>query len=216
MGIPGLQLGTGRATEATKGPDSDKDVVTESNSAPANEETQRAQMLESVIKNETATTANVDREEGTRENDLGTGGKLEPTTRQVETDVANLETNPVQSAMDDRARAAAELANEEGVVRWSSHPIARFTIGRFQFENGLLVLPGIYGKGSIDEFEKIYEELPVNEQTRIKKLDVAEAERVVREMLRNQGTTTQAYDSSTGDRAPNKEVGQGRLEDQNS
>lgn len=100
----------------------------------------------------------------------------------------------------------------EGTM-YSSHPIANFRIGRFKFEKGLLRLDD---KDAAD-FEKILESLPVTERSRVRKLDVAAAEKIVTDRLeesRRYGAT-QSIDSTIGERAdPNAaRVGTGRLGD---
>lgn len=102
----------------------------------------------------------------------------------------------------------AEVAAETPVVRWSTHPILKFKVGKFRFENGLLTLAD--GE-EIREFQAAYDGLPIYERSRIKKIDLSAAEALVRERLATGGGATKGIDSSTGDRAPNKQVGTGDL-----
>lgn len=117
------------------------------------------------------------------------------------TTLANLGKTPEKSS-----RPAAE----SGEVRWSSHPIQRYTVGRFQFEKGLLTLTE---EADIEDFQATYDSLPVYEKARLQKIDVAAAERIVQQYLNGSGSATKGIDSSTGDRAPNNQTGTGRLED---
>lgn len=104
----------------------------------------------------------------------------------------------------------AEARSDEPAARWSSHPIVRFTVGGYAFADGLLVLQT---PEEADAFQKMYDELPVYEQTRIKKIDISAAEALVRQRLAEGGGATKEIDSSVGDRAPNKAVGTGSLLD---
>lgn len=112
----------------------------------------------------------------------------------------------------DLAFRVRENLKAEGAVRWSSHPIQRFTVGRFQFEKGLLVLTEAE---DIADFQEVYDSLPVAERARLQKLDLEAAERLARAHLGIDGAVTRGIDSSTGDRAPNNQTGRGRLEDFN-
>lgn len=97
----------------------------------------------------------------------------------------------------------------EPIATYTSHPIARYRLGGFKFENGLLKL------GTEDEvakFEALLEALPPSEQIRVKKVDLAAAEAIVRERLATQGRTTQQVDSTVGERAGNApKIGKGDL-----
>lgn len=95
---------------------------------------------------------------------------------------------------------------------YSSHPIARYAIGRFKFENTVLD----FNKQPYDsdkdeaEFKKIYDSLPPIEQNRIKLLDVSAAEDFAKRVIAQQALVTRVTDSSHG-RDP-REVGTGSLE----
>ena len=109
-----------------------------------------------------------------------------------------------------------EAKQEEGsevakpaIGRFSCHPIVKFTLGEFQFENGLLELEG----EKAEEFRELLQKMPLAISSRIRELDVSAAEKLVKEMLQREPQVTLGIDSSTGDRAPAKEVGTGRLED---
>jgi hypothetical protein len=127
-------------------------------------------------------------------------------------DSTNLEN--VESEVEEEVEEVQEVEqvqeaqSDEPAVRWSSHPIARYCIGDFHFENGLLVLQT---SEEADAFQKVYESLPVYEQCRLTKLDVSAAEAIVRERIANGGGATKVIDSSVGDRAPNGAVGTGDL-----
>jgi len=103
-----------------------------------------------------------------------------------------------------------QTADDSGTVRFSSHPIARYTIGEFSFENGLLTLTD---PEKIERFRKVLKALPRSESNRIVELDVSAAEAQVRLLRDMQGGATKVTDSSVGDRAPNNQVGKGKLED---
>lgn len=103
-------------------------------------------------------------------------------------------------------------AGDDVAARWSSHPIMRYSVGDYHFEQGLLVLRT---QKEADAFEKVVEELPLSEQSRIRKLDLDAARRISAEYLANSGGTTRSIDSSAGDRAPNNQVGKGDLLDAN-
>lgn len=116
-----------------------------------------------------------------------------------------------QTDSDGIADAVAEAdasLREDVAARWTSHPIQRYSVGDYHFENGLLVLRT---QGEAEAFQAMYDELPIYEQTRIHKIDVSAAEAMVRERLATGGGATKGIDSSTGDRAPNKQVGTGSL-----
>lgn len=97
--------------------------------------------------------------------------------------------------------------------RWTCHPIQRFGVGRFQFENGLLELDNAV---DVAEFEKVLSELPVTERMRIKGIDLDAAEKVAREYMARQSKATKTIDSSIGERAQESpKIGTGTLQDSN-
>lgn len=104
---------------------------------------------------------------------------------------------PVASAVDN-------------LVRFSSHPIMRYKIGRFRFADGLLTLAS---EQDVSDFRKTLGDLPLSERNRIRELDVSAAEAQVRAVLAQSPGATKGTDSSTGDRQPNNQVGKGKLED---
>lgn len=110
--------------------------------------------------------------------------------------------------MEDKPSVEALVESQPQVVRWSTHPILKFKVDKFRFENGLLTLTT---EESIREFQAVYDGLPIYERSRIKKIDLSAAEAMVRERLATGGGATKGIDSSTGDRAPNKQVGTGDL-----
>jgi len=98
--------------------------------------------------------------------------------------------------------------------RWTCHPIQRFKISRFQFENGLLELTKA---ADVAEFTQMLSELPMTERMRIKDVDITAAEKVVADYIAQQGKVTQVMDSSIGERASDSpKLGVGRLEDLNA
>jgi hypothetical protein len=136
---------------------------------------------------------------------LKLGGADDNLTTPPSGPAANLEN--VESEVE-QVQETQEVQGDEPAARWSSHPIARYTIGDYRFENGLLVLQTTE---EADAFQKVYESLPVFEQSRLTKIDVSAAEAIVRERLANGGGATKVIDSSVGDRAPNGAVGTGDL-----
>jgi len=106
---------------------------------------------------------------------------------------------------DDSARA---LLGEGVIANYSSHPIMRYAIGDFQFNNGLLSLSK---QDRVDEFEKVLSELPLSESIKVRKLDVAGAEEIAREFMARNPVVTRGMDSATGDRAPQNMRGTGVL-----
>lgn len=133
--------------------------------------------------------------------------KVEPTDKQKDADGVK-EVPKTDSEIADAVAEADATLREDVAARWSSHPIARYTVGDYHFENGLLVLRT---QEEADAFQAMYDELPIYEQTRIHKIDVSAAEAMVRERLATGGGATKGIDSSTGDRAPNKQIGTGSL-----
>lgn len=97
----------------------------------------------------------------------------------------------------------------EGATMYSSHPIAKYRVGPFQFDRGLLKLDS---KDAAD-FEALLKTLPATESSRISKIDVSAAERIVRDRLAAQSSATKNFDSTVGERAGKTPTGTGRLED---
>jgi hypothetical protein len=142
---------------------------------------------------------------------LGTGvatqATVKPTESQAEADKTT-QTPKTDSEVTDAAKAQSVALSAEPAARWTSHPIQRYSVGDYHFANGLLVLAT---EEDAAEFQAVYDSLPIFEQTRLRKVDLSAAEAIVRERLKNAGGATQGIDSSTGDRAPNKQVGDGDL-----
>lgn len=118
-------------------------------------------------------------------------------------------TEAPKKADEPAEKEKALPTGEDGLVRWTAHPILRYSMGRFAFTNGLLTLSVNEAK----EFEALLAQQPVSEQVKVRLVDVEAAERLVRSMMANSGGVTQAIDSSTGDRAKQSEVGKGVLGD---
>ena len=114
----------------------------------------------------------------------------------------------LEETKPESQKAEAEEIAAPAEVHFSSHPIMRYTLGEYQFENGLLVLRA----DEAENFRQLLAEIPRSESSRIRELDVSAAEAQVRAMLAVQGRATKSIDSSTGDRAPNNQVGTGTLE----
>lgn len=132
-------------------------------------------------------------------------GRANPATTTSQVEVTKTETADAPEA----EAGAAESATEETVLaRYTCHPIQRFSVGNFQFENGLLTLRT---KSEVEEFDSVFKSLPASEQYRIKAVDLAAAENLARIHLANSGGVTQAIDSATGERNPNNQVGTGEL-----
>lgn len=114
-----------------------------------------------------------------------------------------------QPAANESKEVQAKEIPADGVyARFSSHPIQRFGIGEFHFENGLLEIRDAEREA---EFRKLLEELPLSERHRIQEIDVRAAEELARAALANSGAATKSIDSSTGDRGPQTPVGKGKL-----
>lgn len=111
----------------------------------------------------------------------------------------------------DESQPAAAVSNEPA-ARWSSHPIQRYCVDKFQFEKGVLIHATAEEAA---EFQALYDGLPLSEQSRLKKIDLAAAEDMVRKMLGMEGAATKEIDSSVGDRQPKTPVGVGDLLNQN-
>lgn len=64
---------------------------------------------------------------------------------------------------------------------YSSHPIAKYRIGRFQFERGVLTLEG----ADVEEFDALMTTQPQTVKRRIKKANQAAAESIARSFLQS-------------------------------
>ena len=81
---------------------------------------------------------------------------------------------------------------DDGAVNYTSHPIMRLKIGRFQFDRGLLVLTD---SKDVAEFDKLHDQLPERDKNQIRKIDTKAAERLVRPI---EPGMTKTFDSSVG------------------
>lgn len=106
------------------------------------------------------------------------------------------------------SEAPKQPTADDGAVRFSSHPIQKFKVGRFRFDNGLLTLTKLE---DIADFRKTLGQLPPAERIRIKELDVSAAEAQVRAAIANSPKASKNIGSDTGDRDPGKQVGKGVL-----
>lgn len=90
-------------------------------------------------------------------------------------------------AGEQAAQANASLRQESDgdTSVYSSHPISRYRVGRFQFEQGTLRLKG----DDVGEFEEIMRNQPPREQARVKKIDVEAANVVARNFAKSQGSS---------------------------
>jgi hypothetical protein len=130
---------------------------------------------------------------------LGTKSATAPV---LGTGVANPATGEPTKSKNPDVEAAPDSLN-----RWTSHPIMRYGIGRFQFENGLLALSA---EDDV-EFRELLAQQPVSEQCKVRFVDLEAAEKLIASMRADSGGVTQGIDSSTGDRAKPAEVGKGVL-----
>lgn len=95
---------------------------------------------------------------------------------------------------------AVQQAGNEAAAIYSSHPIARFKMGRFQFERGVLKL----NAEDSAEFDEQLAAQPAMIRNRIKKSTQADADRIARSFLQSrktQGidTTANSVGSGTGE-----------------
>jgi len=97
---------------------------------------------------------------------------------------------------------------DQASVTYTSHPIQRFRMGKFRFEKGMLVLTD---SAEIAEFEACLEALPQTERIRIKKIDLAAAEKISEEIRKTVGGATQQTDSTIGDKPTAPKQGTGDL-----
>lgn len=130
-------------------------------------------------------------------------------------DPRNNEISEYDESLKNAALAEAPVTitgAESGEVIYSSHPIANYKVGqRFKFENSVLRLSKAK---DIEDFQKVLDDLPESERMKIRKLDVAGAERISRDVRAAGGPlTTKQTDSSTGDRGPKPQLGKGDLKD---
>lgn len=117
-------------------------------------------------------------------------------------------TQALETELENQAAAKSIVLDAKG-TQYTSHPIENYRIGRFRFTKGLLRLDG----KDAEEFDKLLAAQPPQDQARVRKLDVAAAEAIVRERLANQRPgATKSFDSSIGERAE-KKVGTGALGD---
>ena len=232
----GLKLGTGRATDATKG----KDNVTHED---VGKNAERPDAVETASR-EGATSRPHVADTGLpkpleTKDEVET--RLDP-TQPVSGDNADAVNAPEETFLDpptpaetrkdtlegrdSNEEAEAKLAKEreaianepkpetadDGAVRYSSHPIQNYKVGRFEFENGLLVLNE---DEDIKEFEKILNDpkFPRSERARINKLDLSAAEAQVRLIRSQSPKASKSIGSEAGDRDPGKQVGKGTLGD---
>lgn len=187
----GLNLQNVRNNPATKGPETEQDVKDRLNpTQPVSGDNDVASQSPEEVKNDPPTPAE-ERKDTLASKDLR--DKLEASVKDAE------ESNAKSKSADD------------GAVRYSSHPILRYKLGRFRFENGLLTLRE---QKDIDDFEENLKHLPASERIRIKKLDLSAAEAQVRAVLENGPKASKRIGSETGDRQPSNQVGKGTLESQ--
>lgn len=125
----------------------------------------------------------------------------------------NAEANEkLRDQLEGSLKDESKVTADDGAVRYSSHPIMNYKVGRFEFDNGLLTLRD---DKDISEFRKLLEDpkFPRSERNRIKELDLSAAEAQSRLVRSQSPKASKAIGSDTGDRDPGKQVGKGRLED---
>lgn len=107
-------------------------------------------------------------------------------------------------------KASPEPTYEEGRIQYTSHPIKKYRVGRFEFEDALLTLRNAEDEA---EFLKIIDDpkFPERERHMIRKLDVSAAERISREYRKASGGATKQFDSTVGERGEKAKVGVGDL-----
>lgn len=89
-----------------------------------------------------------------------------------------------------------ESAPVDDRIVYSSHPIMRFAIGKYEFTNGQLKLPR--GKES-DRFERLLDQLPPHIRRQVVKLDSSAADRLVANL---QSKVVTGIDSTAGSTGP--------------
>ena len=97
--------------------------------------------------------------------------------------------------------SAANQVNDKVVAQYTSHPIQRYRLGKFRFDNSVL---SIKSEKDHDEFKEVLRDLESNnpaEFNRIRRLNVEAATRMVEARLAQQSRATKGFDSSVGDRA---------------
>jgi hypothetical protein len=203
MSIGSLKLGTGVANGATKGPD----ATTSREGATSRPQPESTLPKPPESKDEVET--RLDRTQPVSgDNDVARQTPEEtfldpPTPGEERKDTLEFE-DVTESGLAPEPKPTAD----DGIVRFSSHPILKFKVGRFRFENGLLELRN---EDDVDEFRKVLGDLPTPERLRIKELDVSAAEAQVRKVMGDSPRASKGIGSDTGDREPNKQVGKGVL-----
>lgn len=82
------------------------------------------------------------------------------------------------------ALATAGVEPSDGEVQFSSHPIAKFRIGRFQFDRGLLRLSG----DDLTAFRALMEKASPRDQALVTEIDPRAADTVARSFLESRRT----------------------------
>src|SRR3546814_9600828 len=77
----------------------------------------------------------------------------------------------------------------EVIMTLSSHPIMNFSLAGFQFTKGTLQFRA-GDEERLAAFEKLYDSLPPMEKNRIKKIEVAAAEKLLEELKAKEGGPT--------------------------
>src|SRR3546814_8736657 len=85
-------------------------------------------------------------------------------------------------------------------MTFSSHPIMNCSLAGVQFTKGTLQFRA-GDEERLAAFEKRYDSRPPMEKNRIKKIDVAAAEKLLAELKAKEGGPTQKIDSTVGERA---------------
>lgn len=199
-----LNLGTGIANGATKGPSIATTSREGATSRPQSEET-----LPKPAESKSEVETRLDPTQPVSGDNAVASERPEETFLDPPTP-AEERKDTLESEPKPPSEAPKQPTADDGVARFSSHPIAKFKVGRFRFDNGLLELRE---EKDISEFRKILEDLPARERIRITELDLSAAEAQVRAVRAASPKTTKGIGSDTGDRDPGKQVGKGTLND---
>lgn len=119
--------------------------------------------------------------------------------RQAQDDAAaQTQANEMSQAADLGGAAAAAQVDETGapspIAVYTSHPIVRYAIGRFQFESSTLKL---FKQQDVEDFEALIKNADVQTQHTVRRVDASLAEQIAREFV--QSRTTTGIDTTASD-----------------
>lgn len=101
--------------------------------------------------------------------------------------------------MSEEVETPVEDAAPQVIATFTSHPIQQLRMADWQFEKGVLT----FKEGeeeSLEAFTKFLDSLPPIERSRVKKIDVEAAEKLIEELKSQEGGATQKIDSTVGER----------------